>query len=74
MQVKILEERLKDADPETGQHYTLGKGDIVTVSDATGKRWCGYGWAEDVKGKVKTGERIPGPQAIEPQDLTIKGA
>lgn len=64
MQVQITEERLKDNDPETGMQYSLGKGDIITVSDATGKRWCGYGWAEDTSGVHPSGERIPGAREV----------
>jgi hypothetical protein len=73
MQVKINEDRLKDTDPETGQQYSLGKGDVVTVSDTTGRRWCAYGWAADVSGNTATGERIPGArEVLNVQDVTIK--
>lgn len=68
MQVKVLEDRLHDADPENGQHYSLGKGDIITVSKATGQRWCDLGWVKDVAGAYATGERIPGARALEVQD------
>lgn len=75
MQVKINEDRLSDMDPQTGQHYSLGKGDIITVSDETGKRWCAYGWAQDVAGQTPTGERIPGARDVllDVQDATLAG-
>lgn len=60
MRVEILEERLRDGDPETGQHHWLVKGDVVNVSDATGARWCMYGWAKDLANAVPTGTRTPG--------------
>lgn len=74
MRVQITEEKLSDNDPETGMQYLLGKGDIITVSDATGKRWCGYGWAKDVDGGHPTGERIPGARAVlDVQDASLSG-
>ena len=57
IQVEVLEESLKSKDRETGERYNLSKGDVVTVSDALGQHWCAQGWAKDVAGKVKTGER-----------------
>jgi len=63
MRVEITEERLKDTDATTDQHYVLTKGDIVTVPDECGQRWCSYGWAKDTEGVVPTGERIPGARA-----------
>lgn len=48
MRVEITEGKLKDADPDTKQHYALVRGDVVTVSDACGKRWCDLGWARDL--------------------------
>lgn len=33
------------------------KGDVRTVSDEDGAYFVGNGWAEDVEGKVDTGER-----------------
>ncbi len=73
MRVEITEVKLSDSDPETGSHYVLGEGDTVTVSDATGKRWCSYGWAKDLGGKIKTGERIEGARAVEVQDADLGG-
>lgn len=74
MQVQITEERLRDSDPETGLQYSLGKGDIITVSSATGQRWCGYGWAIDVSGECPTGERIPGArEALAVHSATLGG-
>ena len=74
MQVKITEDRLKDTDEVSGQSFSLGKGDTVTVSDTCGKRWCHYGWAKDVSGQHPTGERVPGarePFAV--QDAQVTG-
>ena len=58
MKVEITEKRLSDADPDTGRHYLQGEGDVISVPDALGKKWCELGWAKDVDGKVPTGERI----------------
>ena len=67
MKVEILEERLKAKDRETGQHYTLEKGDRVTVSDECGHSWCAAGWAKDLSGDVPTGERKPGARRLDVQ-------
>jgi hypothetical protein len=67
MKIEVLEERLRAKDRETGQHYSLEKGDRITVSDATGKRWCDAGWVKDVEEKYETKERVPGAQRIRPQ-------
>lgn len=75
MRVEILEDRLSDAD-ETGRLHVYAKGDVVTVPDACGARWCGYGWAKDVSGAVATGERIPGtrqPLAVADATITSRG-
>ena len=67
MKVKILEDKLRDMD-ETQRHHDLKKGDEVEVSRATGERWCAHGWAEDLDGKVPTGERIVvGGQRVNPK-------
>lgn len=71
MQVKITEERLSDADEVSGAHYSLSKGDVVTVSDEVGKKWLGYGWAKDTAGKHPVGERKAGPQEIVAHDATV---
>ncbi len=73
MRVEITEAKLSDSDTETGSHYVLGKGDLVTVSEATGARWCSYGWAKDIAGKVKTGERIEGAREVQAQDADLGG-
>lgn len=72
MRIEVLEERLSDTDAETGRHYLLGKGDIVTVSDAYGARLCAFGWVKDADGVVETGERKPGAEILIPQKLLIK--
>ena len=70
MKVKVLEEKLRGADPETGQRYNLERDDVITVPDEVGERWVTNGWAEDVAGKVKTGERreVKG-QTINPKSI-----
>lgn len=60
MRVEILEKRISDQDPETGHQYVAQQGDVLTVPDAVGNRWCHYGWAKDVDGVITTGERIEG--------------
>ena len=37
--------------------YRLTAGDVVTVQDEIGSRWCALGWAKDTAGAVPTGER-----------------
>lgn len=74
MKVQVLEEKISDVDTETGVHYLLGKDDTITVSDETGKRWCSYGWAKDVQGKVKTGARVEGArEVLQAQDADLGG-
>ena len=50
MRVEALESIKSDG-------YALAEGDILTVPDAVGAAWCGYGWARDTGGAVATGER-----------------
>jgi hypothetical protein len=38
-------------------NYLLEAGDIVTVPDQIGAKWCVHGWAKDTAGMVQTGER-----------------
>lgn len=66
MRVEILETRLKDTDPETGTFYNVVAGDIVTVSDVCGKRWCDLGWVKDTAAEspYPSKERKPGAQEI----------
>ena len=74
MRIEVLEERLSDTNAATGQHYQLGKGDIVTVPDDYGARLVWLGWAKDVDGKVKTGERKPGPETLTPQKAVVRSS
>jgi hypothetical protein len=37
--------------------YVLSEGDIVSVPDEVGARWCAAGWAVDTAGVIPTGER-----------------
>jgi len=53
MKIEILE-LFKDG----GQ--TFQKDEVRVVSKPDGERYCSLGWAKDVSGKVKTGERKPG--------------
>lgn len=71
MRIEVLEDRLSDTDAETGRHYLLSKGDIVTVSDSYGARLCKYGWVRDLEGKVESGERKPGAEVLEPQKKVV---
>lgn len=64
MRVEILEKRISDVDPKTEHHYVVHLGDVLTVPDDVGTRWCAYGWAKDADGNVETGERIPGRRAV----------
>ena len=74
MKVEILEKRLRAKDREAVpvKVLDLEAGDIVTVSEATGKRWCALGWARDVSGEVQTGERKPGAVKLDIHNSLIK--
>lgn len=65
MRVEILEERLSDTDADTDRHYLQHKGDVITVPEKLGAKWCGAGWAKDLDGKVDTAERVPGAAQLE---------
>jgi hypothetical protein len=73
MRVEVTEDRLSTKDRETGRLYVQEKGDIITVPDALGERWCGLGWAKDVAGKVATGERKPGVVTLDVHNAKIAG-
>ena len=72
MQVEITEPELKDTDEGTGVFHHLHEGDRITVSEACGEKWCGFGWAKDVAGKVDSAERKPGAQRLDVKDLKQK--
>lgn len=58
MRIEALED-IKDG------RYVVTTGDILTVEDEFGTRWCEAGWAKDVAGAVPTGERdIRGVQVV----------
>lgn len=46
------------------ENFSLTKGDIITVPDELGARWCAMGWAKDTSGAVPTGERSTAPREI----------
>lgn len=71
MRIEVTEDRLSDMNADTGQHYSLTKGDIVTVPDAYGARLCAFGWVKDVDGKVKSAERKPGAEVLAPRKKTV---
>lgn len=64
MKIKVLEERLS-SDGFLGE-----KGDVFTVPDHIGEKWCGLGWAEDVAGQCKTGERCVRSVTVNPKKLS----
>jgi hypothetical protein len=37
--------------------YIVSDGDIISIPDEIGKRWCSYGWAKDIDNNVMTEER-----------------
>lgn len=51
MRIEALE-NIKDG------RYVVTAGDILTVEDEFGSRWCSAGWAKDTASVVPTGERI----------------
>jgi len=71
MQIQITEKRLSTSDPETGRHYLLFEGDLVTVPDALGKRWCDKGWGKDRAGKYASGERKAGAERLTVPTTTV---
>lgn len=46
------------------ENFSLTTGDIITVPDELGARWCAMGWAKDTSGTVPTGERSTAPREI----------
>lgn len=68
MRVEILEDRLSDTDADTDRHYLQHKGDVITVPDPLGEKWCKHGWAKDLEGKAETGERVPGASQLDVQN------
>jgi len=46
-------------------------GDIRTVSDEDGKRFCDNGWAKDEAGEYATGEREGGPVKLDIQNSSL---
>jgi hypothetical protein len=61
MKIEILEDEIKlNID---GKLVRYEKGDVVNVRDDIGASCCALGWANDVSGVVKTGERKPGAGA-----------
>lgn len=63
MRVHVLEKEIKD------EKLNVFGGDILTLDDALAQKWIGFGWAEDVTGIYKTGQRPAGET-----DLTIQSA
>ncbi|MGI9202660.1 MAG: hypothetical protein ACR2Q3_01550 [Woeseiaceae bacterium] len=58
-----------------GKLQTFAEGDQVTVDDDIGHLCVANGWAEDLEGKVKTGERVPGASGeIVPDTIAQKVA
>lgn len=70
MRFECTEERLSDQDQEAERHYLLTKGDVVTVPDKLGERWCAHGWGKDLDGHVETGERVVRGAAVAPKNAT----
>lgn len=70
MRVEITEKRLSTKDRSTGRLYVQQEGDIITVPDEIGARWCSLGWAKDVDGKVPTGKRRVYRAEVEPRSTT----
>ena len=50
--------------------FVIHRGDRVTLSDDTAKRWCAAGWAVSVSGDIRTGPRSVAPKTIEPVNAT----
>lgn len=63
MKIKPLERFSID-----GQVYH--EGEVRVVSDEVGNLACEHGWAEDVDGKVATGERSTTPKTVNVKKMT----
>lgn len=69
MRIRITEETIKLSID--GKLVKFQLNDEVAVTDEIGELCVGAGWADDVDGKVETGERVPGAGGrIEPDTLT----
>lgn len=66
MKVEITEKRLS-SDGFVGE-----EGDRFTVPDEVGQKWCGLGWAIDLSGECKTGERKVIDARLEVDNITQK--
>lgn len=64
MRVRILEAEIKD------EGLNLFGGDMITLEERLGTKWCDLGWAEDVTGLYPTGQRAAGVTT----DLEIQSA
>lgn len=64
MRIEITSKRVVEKRP----YYV--KGDVVTVDDATGRRFVENGWAIDVDGNVQPGKTSGGDLAVD--DVTVK--
>ncbi len=71
MRIECLEARISTTDADTGQHYQLTQGDVVSVPDAFGRRLCDRGWAKDVDGQHATGPRTTVPVQVNPKTVTV---
>ncbi|OFV86637.1 MAG: hypothetical protein A3J75_06345 [Acidobacteria bacterium RBG_16_68_9] len=60
MRIEVVATELSDVDTESGQHYVLAKGDIVTVPDGYGQKLCDAGWAKDTTGAYASAPFTPG--------------
>ena len=74
MRIEIVANKLSDADAETGQHYRLGKGDVVTVPDAYGQKLCDRGWAKDTTGAYASAPFTPGAAKLVVPKTTVAAA
>lgn len=71
MKIEVVANKLSETDPETGQHYLVGKGDALTVSDAFGRRLCDRGWAKDATGAYESAPFTPGAARLRPDPLKV---
>ncbi len=58
-------------DEVDGLPVTFELGDVCTVPDADGERFCAAGWAKDTSGAVATGEPTGGAAKLEVHNSTL---
>jgi hypothetical protein len=58
-------------DTDNGTPATFHLGDVLTVSDEDGARFCAAGWAKDTSGQVPTAEPTGGASKLDIHNAAV---